>query len=170
MGKFPSIWGADTLLYGFGNQVLFWIGSGVIALYAVWPDAIFPALGRLTRGPYVIPSAGVVLFAALSTSTHLLGDGYLYLRELDNETWAEVSRQDRAPLIFWVLPHLHSVLSGFGLNALAIYRGLSLASGLAYVILSLRVGSSLTDDTTSRNTITVVTPIAEQNQGLAHMD
>jgi len=150
-----GVWGVDSLLYGTVTSKLFWVGFGVLVLYAAIPFTFFPSTERLSVRAIILLSIVPVLLLliSLSSATHLLGDGYLYIRELDNGTRDSLSRKDRAPLTFWILLHLHKALQHLGVGGEALYRSVSLLSGIAYFLLSLKVGSVLTEQRDRRRII-----------------
>ena len=130
-------WGADFLWYTSGLLKGFFILLAVLLLIPGFRTQVrtwFCALpitlwdkGRrtwLTRLAMLI--VALVAFVGLSSELHLLGDGYLYLRELDADIW---QRMDRAPLTFTLIRLLHSIGSGFWETAENTYRIYSFASG-----------------------------------------
>ena len=84
--------------------------------------------------------AALLAFVGLSSSLHLLGDGYLYLRELEAGI---LTRMDRAPLTFILIRFLHNMGSGFWGTAEHAYRIYSIASGVLYVLLTFSVAGAL---------------------------
>ena len=90
---------------------------------------------------------------AYPSAVHLLGDGYLLIRELDAEAWERLARTDRAPLTFWILIRLHRVLHWAGQDAEFTYRAVSVLSGLAYAVLSPVVAATLSEERRRRTII-----------------
>ncbi len=144
-------WGADFLWYTSGLLKGFFILLAVLLLIPGFRTQVrtwFCALpitlwdkGRrtwLTRLAMLI--VALVAFVGLSSELHLLGDGYLYLRELDADIW---QRMDRAPLTFTLIRLLHSIGSGFWETAENTYRIYSFASGVLYVLLTFPVAAAL---------------------------
>ena len=92
----------------------------------------------LTRGLLVLVALGS--FIVLSSARHLLGDGYLYLRELDSGTW---TRADRAPLTFELIRFLHRAGNTLWQTAENTYRVYSYASGLLYMLVAFATANAL---------------------------
>ncbi|MDA0746579.1 MAG: tetratricopeptide repeat protein, partial [bacterium] len=88
---------------------------------------------------FILILALAILFYFFRSAVHLLGDGYLYLRELDNAVWNELPRVDRAPLTFWITRTLHNL----GGSAQTTYRIYSFASGLFYLALIFPIARTL---------------------------
>ena len=145
------LWGTDLLFYhapffrglftllavllfvpAFHRQVRSWIGGLPMAL---WEG------GRrtwLTRGMVLL--AALAIFVALRTANHLLGDGYLYLRDLDAGI---LQSTQRAPLTFALIRTLHSAGGALWETAENTYRIYSYASGALYVLLSFAVAGTI---------------------------
>ncbi|MDE2887669.1 MAG: tetratricopeptide repeat protein [Gemmatimonadota bacterium] len=79
-------------------------------------------------------------FIALQSARHLLGDGYLYLRELDA---GMTERVDRAPLTFTLIRLLHDAGAALWQTAENTYRIYSYASGLLYLVLAFVTAGAL---------------------------
>ena len=146
-----ALWGTDLLFYqppliqglfllaavllfvpAFRRQVRTWIRALPLAL---WDS------GRrtwLAKALIVLAALGV--FVALHTANHLLGDGYLYLRDLD--AGLPQSTQ-RAPLTFALIQVLHSAGSPLWETAENTYRLYSYASGVLFVLLSFPVAGTI---------------------------
>ena len=77
---------------------------------------------------------GGISFIVLNAKTHLLGDGYLYIRELDKGLWQATPRTDRAPLSFWMIRTFHQIGGSLWGSAETTYRIFSQASGILYLI------------------------------------
>ena len=145
------LWGTDLLFYypplfqglsllaavllfvpAFRRQVRTWI----LALpFGLWDS------GRgtwLTRT--LILLAALAAFVALRTANPLLGDGYLYLKELDAGI---LERTQRAPLAFALIRTLHSTGGALWETAENTYRIYSYASGMLYVLLSFPVAGAV---------------------------
>ena len=84
--------------------------------------------------------AALGVFVALHTANHLLGDGYLYLRDLDAGI---VQSTQRAPLTFALIQVLHSAGSPLWETAENTYRLYSYASGVLFVLLSFPVAGTI---------------------------
>ena len=103
--------------------------------FALWGE------GRrvwFTRGLLVLVALGA--FIVLSSSRHFLGDGYLLLRKLGEDTFQD---QSRAPLTFAFIRALHHAGRAFWETAENTYRIYSYASGVLYVLLCFPVASAL---------------------------
>ena len=141
------IWGAD-LLYAYPGpvQLIFLVVGLLLLIHTVWESLLnrigqnTERLGLWSPSPlrYVprtlLVIAGCSLFIALNSSIHLLGDGYLYLRELDKSEWQEVQRADRAPLTFWLVGRFHEY--GWGGSAEGTYQLVSYTAGALYLVLA----------------------------------
>jgi tetratricopeptide (TPR) repeat protein len=88
-------------------------------------------------------AAAAATFVLLRSAVHLLGDGYLYIRELDHDAWAQGPRVDRAPLTFWIVHHLHVRLAPLGTDGETLYRALSVVSGLLYLVAAAGLAAHL---------------------------
>ncbi|MDA0746578.1 MAG: tetratricopeptide repeat protein [bacterium] len=156
---------AHLLLAHWQSPYPFW-GLDLLAYYPAWlqiPFTLFAAflllpptrarllqlfekltpllnhsIGRATLS-FILILALATLFYSFRSAVHLLGDGYLYLRELDNAIWNEIPRVDRAPLSFWIIRTLHNL----GGSALTTYRIYSFASGLFYLALIFPIARTL---------------------------
>ena len=109
-----------------------WIRDFPITLWnngrRTWPARLAMALVALAA------------FFGLSSAVHLLGDGYLHLRELDADIRL---RMDRAPLTFILIRFLHNMGGAFWETAENTYRIYSFASGVLYVLLAFPVAGTL---------------------------
>ena len=145
------LWGADLLFYlsplsqasfllaavllfvpVFRRQVRTWLRT---LPFSLWEP------GRrtwLTKSSILL--ASLAAFVALRTANHLLGDGYLYLRELDAD---HPVRTERAPLAFALIQVLHSMGGVSGETAESTYRLYSYASGVLFVLLCFPVAGAL---------------------------
>lgn len=145
------MWGADLLFYmpapvqgifvllavllfipGFRG----WIRSLVCALpFTLWGE------GRrvwITRGLVLL--IALAAFVVLHSALHILGDGSLYIRELDAGNWR---RDDRAPLTFTLIRSLHRIGDALWQTAENTYRVYSYVSGLLYILLAFCTASTL---------------------------
>lgn len=149
-----GLWGADMLAYyGIGAQVAF---AGLSTVLLVphsrrWLLDVFARVGdRFERGRHasvvttlsVVVGAGL-LFVAFSSAVHLLGDGYLYIRELDEGIWQRGPRTDRAPLTFFLVRRLHDLGRGVWGDGESTYRLYSYLSGVLFVLVVLWVSRKL---------------------------
>ncbi len=151
---FP-FWGADFLVY-FGPlaRASFMIVSALLLIRQVREylgDFFADLLDRFWRWPYAGTTAhlglvlgGTGLFILFRASTSLLGDGRLYLTELDSvEHW---SRVDNAPLTFWLIRFIHSL----GPSAELTYQIFSYAGGMAFLALSIPAAKVFGRDSNTR--------------------
>lgn len=136
------LWGADVLaFYPRWVVIPFAIAAGMLQLPAAADKGmglltrITPHLARLPAQSLLLAFAGLTLFVALSSAAHLLGDGSMLLNELPHNLRLDNFRVDRAPLLFWLLRELYSVVQPLGLTAEATFRLYSYASGFAYLLL-----------------------------------
>ena len=147
-------WGADLLFYypaplwflyillavlillpGFRRLVQTWICA---LPFTIWGN---DRSSWLTRTVMLLVALAV--FFVLRTANHLLGDGYLYLRELDADIW---QRFDRAPLTFVLIRALHTLGGSLWVlweTAENTYRIYSCASGLLFVLLCFPVAGAI---------------------------
>jgi tetratricopeptide (TPR) repeat protein len=158
------IWGAD-LLYAYPGPVqLIFLVMGVLLLVPSLWETLFNWLGDRTKGfglwspsPLRFVSRlmlilfGCSLFVVLSSSIHLLGDGYLYLRELDKSVWQQVQRADRAPLTFLVVARIHEL--GRIESAEGAYRLMSYMAGALYLLLIPMVAGVVGGSRNQRNLV-----------------
>ena len=145
------LWGTDLLFY---HPPLF---QGLFLLAAVllfvptfrrqvrtWIRALPFGLWNSGRRTWITKSlillAALAAFVALRTANHLLGDGYLILRELDAGI---LERTQRAPLAFALIRALHSTGGALLETAENTIRLYSYASGGLYVLLCFPVAGAL---------------------------
>ncbi len=57
---------------------------------------------------FLLLFGGLVVFWGMRSAVHLLGDGIMLMRELD-DFWSEIPRTDRAPLTFWIIRGFHGL-------------------------------------------------------------
>ncbi|MDP6698466.1 MAG: hypothetical protein QGH25_02370 [Candidatus Latescibacteria bacterium] len=145
---FPALWGLDLLYYAPWGYALV-LALGAVALWLPWPAALTAAdpwrrdgWGRLAR--LALATGGLAFFVLWHTRTHLLGDGYLMLRELG----MLVDRTGNEPLALWVLAKLYR--AELGLGAEAVYRTASYAAGVCYIGLSFAVAAALSAERKGR--------------------
>ena len=139
--SFPALWGLDLLYYApWGYALVFVLGA--VTLWLPWPKALTAAdpWRHGWWGPLaclVAAAVGLVFFVVWQTRTHLLGDGYLMLRELG----MLVDRVGNEPVALWGLARLYR--ADLGLDAEAVYRTASYAAGVCYIGLSFAVAAAL---------------------------
>ncbi|MFC1525239.1 tetratricopeptide repeat protein [Candidatus Latescibacterota bacterium] len=161
-----SMWGGDHLAYHGGwSQLLFIISSAVLVVSPLRQRLIDGIVGLAPDfDPWGTPrerylsavllvSSGSIAFVSLSSATHLLGDGYLYLREMGESIWQTAPRTDRAPLAFWLIRTLHQLGEPFGSSAETTYRTYSYISGVLYLLLSLPLARILGRSRLERMTV-----------------
>ncbi len=144
-------WGADLLYYYPDSLRAVFILLAILAfvpcvrarvhaLVAALPDALW-GKGVLT---WIVRTLFILLalagFMALQSARHLLGDGYLYLRELEA---GMTERVDRAPLTFALIRLLHDAGAALWRTAENTYRVYSYASGLLYLVLAFATAGAL---------------------------
>ena len=76
------------------------------------------------------------MFIVLRSAIHLMGDGYLLIRELGMSLWQVSPRNDHAPCSFWAVSTLHELGKHLWDSAENTYRVYSYASGFLYLALS----------------------------------
>ncbi|HIL08833.1 MAG TPA: hypothetical protein EYG11_09045 [Candidatus Latescibacteria bacterium] len=90
--------------------------------------------GRLGLGrAFVRERDGVDFFIAWRSEMHLLGDGYLMVRELA----LLVDRTGNEPLALWLVKQLY--ISAANFDAETVYRLCSYGAGVFYVVLRLEI-------------------------------
>ena len=144
-------WGAD-LLYYYPDSL--WIVFILLAILVLVPrvrarvHALFAGLSAALQGngvrPWIVRILLILValagFIALQSARHLLGDGYLYLRELDAGI---TQRVDRAPLTFALIRFVHEAGASLWQTAENTYRVYSYASGLLFLLLALATAGAL---------------------------
>ncbi|MDE2890201.1 MAG: tetratricopeptide repeat protein [Gemmatimonadota bacterium] len=77
---------------------------------------------------------GLLVFWGMRSAVHLLGDGIMLMRELE-DFWSEIPRTDRAPLTFWIVRGLHRAAGAFAwTSAETTYRLFSCLSGILFLV------------------------------------
>ena len=145
------IWGAD-LLYYYPDSLravfvllailvlLPGVRARVYALFKALPAALWGRGANAWIVRVLLILLALAGFIALQSARHLLGDGYLYLRELDAGI---TQRVDRAPLTFALIRLLHDAGAPLWQTAENTYRVYSYASGLLYLLLALAAAGAL---------------------------
>ena len=151
------------LLLAYGSPGCLW-GGDLLRYYPVWAQGLFAVLGgallvpgmrdRVVRGLSGMPGVldpwadgsraylphfllvllGGAAFVMWRSAVHLLGDGDLYVRELDAGIYRIASRSDRAPLAFWIVRELHRLGGAFWGAGETTYRVYSTVSGVVYLL------------------------------------
>ena len=109
----------------------------------------------LVTGNAALLVAGMAVFIASSSAVHLLGDGYLYLRELPLQT----IRADHSPASFWTVRVMYEVVRS-SLDAERVYRLYSYSAGLLYLLVAVSTAKILSRDRRVRalSLVVLVTP------------
>ena len=140
------VWGADFLRFqGVGPRTIFVLLSVALLFLAArnrlgrWTSALARLCGRGTGFRRAALSWGLLLFGGLlvfwgmRSAVHLLGDGIMLMRELD-DFWSDIPRTDRAPLTFWIIRGLHRAGAPIWESAETTYRVFSCVSGIMYLV------------------------------------
>ena len=143
-----SVWGVDYLRFHDAiSRAIFVLLSAALLFFAARRR-----LGRWTRSIARICDSGfgawqsvlswvlllfggLLVFWSMRSAVHLLGDGIMLMRELD-DFWSEIPRTDRAPLTFWIVRGLHSVGASAWHSAETTYRIVSCVSGILYLVVA----------------------------------
>ena len=160
------VWGGDFLVYyprwvlalfGFLSILILMpsVREGVIRGVRAVPDAIDPWGSRRSFILFslLLVVSGGAAFVGLRSAVHLLGDGYLYIRELDTAVWQTTPRADRAPLAFWIIRNLYRFVDPVRHSAELAYRIYSYTSGVLYLLLALSVAYVLGRDRLERSIV-----------------
>ncbi len=152
-----ALWGVDALLHAAWAPVAFPVGILIILAAIGRPLHVKRAWESIqAHSIWVYPTLVIVLSLVLPPAVHLLGDGYLLIRELDAEAWERLSRTDRAPLSFWLLVRLHRAILYVGGDAELTYRLVSTASGILYGILISPVARAISPTESSTGIVSGV--------------
>ena len=152
-GEYTRVWGLDQLIY---LPTWFRIGFallGACLLISTWKPTWISPLHRLPEN--IDPWGGsalawslrtgmalfaLLLFAWLDSATHLLGDGYLTLRNLSFQS----DRFDNEPFLLWLIRRGYDLgLTAASLSPETTYRLISYASGVCYLLLTFPVARIL---------------------------
>ncbi len=141
-----SVWGADFLrFHDVGLRVIFVLLSVALLFLAarqrlgLWTSEL---AGLCDRGGlfrrsviswFLLLFGGLVVFWGVRSAVHLLGDGIMLMRELD-DFWSEIPRTDRAPLTFWIIRGFHWAGAAVWDSAETTYRIYSCVSGILYLV------------------------------------
>ncbi len=157
-----SVWGVDFLrFHNSGLRVIFVLLSVLLLILAVRHR-----LGRWTSGLaglcdlgigssrsvlswVLLLLGGLVAFWGMRSAVHLLGDGIMLIRELD-DFWSEIPRTDRAPLTFWIIRGLHRAGASVWDSAEITYRIFSCVSGILYLVVVRYAARILGNDALER--------------------
>lgn len=149
----PALWSLDLLAYGPDwSRWTFVLGGAALALLAGRPALVrlVAPMGSALDRPLVLGVLYVGLFVALRSALHLLGDGYLMLREVE----MRAVRSGNEPLALYVLDQLHIVGLRLGANAEQVLRTYSYASGVLYVLLAFSAAAALRGESAERRLVT----------------
>lgn len=140
------VWGADFLRFqGVGPRTIFVLLSAALLFLAArnrlgrWTSAFARLCSQGTGFRRAAVSWGLLLFVGLlvfwgmRSAVHLLGDGIMLMRELD-DFWSDIPRTDRAPLTFWIIRGLHRAGAPIWESAETTYRVFSCVSGVLYLV------------------------------------
>jgi len=153
LGEYTRVWGLDQLIYLPGwFRLGFSLCSACLLISAWKPIWISPLCGlpgnidpwgngalawSLRIGTAL---CALFLFAWLDSATHLLGDGYLTLRNLSFQS----DRFDNEPFLLWLIRRSYDLgLAAISLSPEATYRLTSYASGVCYLLLIFPVAQIL---------------------------
>ena len=141
-----SVWGADFLrFHDSWPRVIFVLLSVALLFFAArqrlgrWTSGLAGFCGRgvgfwqCALSWFLLLFGGFVVFWGMRSAVHLLGDGIMLMRELE-DFWSEIPRTDRAPLTFWIIRGLHRAGSAVWDSAETTYRIYSCVSGILYVV------------------------------------
>ncbi len=157
-----SVWGADSLRFHDSVFRLIFVLLSVALL-------ILAARGRLGRWTWgfarlfdsgdsarqavlswvLLLSGGLLLFLGMRSAVHLLGDGMMLMRELE-DFWSEIPRTDRAPLTFWTVRGLHRAGAFAWTSAETTYRIFSCLSGVLFLVVARYAARHLGKDALER--------------------
>ena len=157
-----SVWGADFLrFYDFGPRLVFVLLSVALLFLAArgrlgrWASAVSrrrdsgPDFWRSALAWVLLLFGGLLVFWSTRSVVHLLGDGIMLMRELD-DFWSEVPRTDRAPLTFWIVRGLHRAGASAWHSAETTYRIFSCVSGILYLVVARYAARLLGKDALER--------------------
>jgi cytochrome c-type biogenesis protein CcmH/NrfG len=159
-GPLPALWSLDLLAYAPRWQALLFAFGGGVLLVPSARRITLALLGRLpiVLDPWASPWARVLwatlaaaVFVLLRSQVHLLGDGYLMLRELA----MLATRSGNEPLALWYLEQLYRGGAALGLGAEAVFRGYSYGAGFIYVLLVFPVADELADNEGARRLLSL---------------
>ena len=147
----PGAWGMNLLhFYPMWVWVLFLLLCvGMVVFWARILDVSAYVVDRVLGVVWVLLGAG--LFVVLRSDVHVLGDGALYIRELNLDAYHTTPRIDRAPLSFWMLQHLHDLRIGLWTSAEQTMQIYSIVSGVVYLWLVGPVAKTLGQDRVERS-------------------
>jgi len=151
-GPVPALWGLDLLAYvPLWTQGGFLVG-GVLLLVPGGRRLVVAGLERLparldpwrsgTRSwdvRLVVALMGLAAGVWLRSAVHLLGDGYLMVRELA----MQIQRTGNEPLALWMAQALYRAGAAWGYDAESVYRLYSYAAGGLYLMLAFATAGAL---------------------------
>lgn len=163
-----SVWGADFLRFHdsvfrvtfvlLSVALLFLAARRRLGLWTLgiarYCDSGFGAW-RSALSWILLLFGGGLVFWGLRSAVHLLGDGIMLMRELE-DFWSEIPRTDRAPLTFWIVRGLHRAGAFAWTSAETTYRLFSCFSGILYLVVVRYVARLLGKDALERFLIFVL--------------
>ena len=117
--------------------------NGMARIFA--PLDLWGASWKSSLSRVLLLLVGTAAFIGMRSAIHLLGDGYLCLRELP-ESVSRSGRTGNEPLALWMLKTLHRWGGPVWHSAEFTHRLYSYASGIFYLLLSLPVARTLGRD------------------------
>jgi tetratricopeptide (TPR) repeat protein len=151
----PALWSLGFLAYGprWVAPVFALISAAILvpctrrALVGVW--ARLPPLSspwHSVKARVFWASVATALFVLLRSEVHLLGDGYLMLRELA----MLATRSGNEPLALWWIEQLFRLGAVFSLDAETVFRCYSYSAGFVYVLLAFSLADELAESAAQR--------------------
>lgn len=151
-----SVWGVNFLSFYPDWVTLLFVPVALVLFHPAAQRGIHAWFGRNTTAlDFWLPGRDGLLrrlllviallcgFIFLRSATHLLGDGYLYLRELPlGESSVEV-RMGHEPAIMRLASLIYHVCNRFGWPAGSAYRVLSVLAGLLHTTIAFHVASTI---------------------------
>jgi len=143
-------WGLNALAYCAAPTRFLVVAAGLCVLTRGVRRGLVRTAGvadrwfRRPRGMVlaaVLAVSGVALFLGMRSAVHLLGDGYLRLRELEDPTFVTQLHRSNAPLAMWLVGKLSG--SGVVPSAEAAFRLYSTVSGALYLLLATAMAAAM---------------------------
>lgn len=153
-----DLWGLSAWTYHGPVSLALCLGLPAIACLAAIRTTRQPVdpWRRPTVFALALASLLTALFVAATSAVDLLGDGFLYIRELDHAADpADIPRTDRAPLTFVLVRFLTGWARSHDLGADVVYRALSYASGFGYVCVAVAFCRATADTARARTVLLI---------------
>ncbi len=156
----PALWSLDFLAYGPRWALLAFALISAAILVPATRRRICAISVRLpcSLSPWVSLKARVfwasiatVLFVLLRSQVHLLGDGYLMLRELS----MLATRSGNEPLALWCIEQVYRLGVALGFGAESVFRGFSYGAGFVYLLLVFPLAGELAATDASRRLLSL---------------